>query len=284
MFPMARRLPFALLACLCACTGGMGHRSMASLLGEMPLPAGTTRVRVEIENGSLDVRVGDAGKIGFRGQVRRAADTPEQLAAFEAQGAELRGASDPASPSTFVVKGPSRPQGQLIGVLAVEAILTIPDGIEVTLAVSGSGNLAVEKRSAALDLQCGRGDVRCKHTAGLAKVRTGRGNVILDDHSGDVDVDIGVGDMQIFVREPQKKVLLATGMGNVQCILPPDSQFRVDARTQTGKLANGFGLPIEKDGYRAWTVGQRGDGRTEVAMRSGKGHLSLSHKQFELPR
>jgi hypothetical protein len=28
-------------------------------------------------------------------------------------------------------------------------------------------------------------------------------------------------------------------------------------------------------------VGQRGDGRTELVMRSGKGHLSLSHKTFE---
>lgn len=262
----------------------MGHRSLVSLLGEMPLPPVTTQVRVEIENGSLEVRTGEAGKLGFRGQVRRAADTPEQLLAFEAQGAELRGASDPAAPTTFVVKGPSRPAGEAIGVLAVEAILTIPDGIAVTLLVTGSGNLAVEGRSAALDLRCGRGDVRCKRTVGPAKVRTGRGNVILDDHSGDVDVDVGVGDMQVFVREPQKQILLATGMGNVQCIIPPDSQFRVDARTQTGKLANGFGLPIEKDGYRAWTVGQRGDGRTELAMRSGKGHLSLSHKQFEMPR
>ncbi len=278
---MARHLPLVLLACLSACTGGMGHRSMATLLGELPLPAGTTKVRVEIENGSLEVRVGDAGKLGFRGQVRRAADTPEQLAAFEAVGAELKGESDPAAPGTFVVRGPVRPQGQAIGVLAVEAILQIPDGIEVTLAVSGSGNLAVDTRSAAIDVQCARGDVRCKRTRGAAKVRTGRGNVILDDHSGDLDVEIGVGDMQIFVREPQSKLVLVTGMGNVQCLLPPDSQFRVDARTQTGKAANGFGMPIEKDGFRAAMVGQRGDGRTELVMRSGKGHLSLSHKTFD---
>ena len=62
------------------------------------------------------------------------------------------------------------------------------------------------------------------------------------------------------------------------------AQFRADARTQTGKLANGFGMPIEKDGYRATMVGQRGDGRTELVMRSGKGHLSLSHKTFDTQR
>jgi hypothetical protein len=28
-------------------------------------------------------------------------------------------------------------------------------------------------------------------------------------------------------------------------------------------------------------VGQRGDGRTELVMHSGKGHLSLSHKVFD---
>jgi hypothetical protein len=262
----------------------MEHRSMATLLGELPIPAGTTRIRVEIENGSLDVRVGEPGSVRYRGQVRRAADTKEQLAAFEAVGAELRAEQDPKDPATLVIRGPSRPAGEQIGVLAIESILEIPDGIGVILAVTGSGNLAVNTRSAPVDLRCGRGDVRCKGTTAGAIVRTGRGNVILDDHSGDADVEIGVGDMQVFVREPKQRVVLVTGMGNVQCILPPEAQFRADARTQTGKLANGFGMPIEKDGYRATMVDQRGDGRTELVMRSGKGHLSLSHKTFDTPR
>ncbi len=262
----------------------MEHRSVATLQGELPIPAGTTQIRVEIENGSLDVRVGEPGSVRYRGQVRRAGDTKEQLAAFEAVGAELRAEQDPKDPATLVIRGPSRPAGEQIGVLAIESILEIPDGIGVTLAVTGSGNLAVNTRSAPVDLRCGRGDVRCKGTAAGAIVRTGRGNVILDDHSGDADVEIGVGDMQVFVREPKQRVVLVTGMGNVQCILPPEAQFRADARTQTGKLANGFGMPIEKDGYRATMVGQRGDGRTELVMRSGKGHLSLSHKTFDTPR
>ena len=278
--PMARHLAVALLALFTACTGGLGHRSMAPMQGELVIPAGVTQVRVEIQNGSIEVNQGKVGAVGYRGQVRRAADTAEQLQRFEGQGTELVAAESPSA-DTLVLRGPSRPQGADMGVLAVELILEVPEGLAVSLIVSGSGNLSINDRSAAIELDCGRGDLRMKRTRGTAKLHSGRGNIIADDHSGDLDVNLDVGDMQVFVREPAARVRLVTGMGNVQCLVPPATQFRVEARTQTGKLANGFGLAMEREGFSSWMVGQRGDGRTELVMHSGKGHLSLSHKTFD---
>ena len=263
-----------------ACSGGLGHRKVATISGEQAIPQGVTRVEIEFENGSVEVRRGAPQKAAFRGQIRRAADTEAALAQLEATGSDLTFAVDPAAPDLWRITGPERPKGDL-GVLAVEVQIDLPGELAVSVRVRGSGNLTIDGRDAPIGLDCGRGDLRLEQTRGAAKLHTGRGNVIADDHSGDLDVLADVGDMQIFVREPGTRLRLVTGMGNLQCLLPPDAPFRVEARTQTGKLANGFGLPMERDGFSAWMIGQRGDGRTELVMHSGKGHLSLSHKVFD---
>lgn len=263
------------------CSGGLGHRSVEPLLGERPIPAGVARVEVEFDNGSVEVRKGAPQALSFRGQIRRAADTADALQQLLSTGSELTFAVDAATPDLLRITGPKLPPGTELGVLAVELQIDLPPELAVAVRVRGSGNLTIDGRDAAVELDCGRGDLRLEQTRGSARMHTGRGNVIADDHSGDLDVSADVGDMQIFVRQPGKKLRLVTGMGNLQCLLPPDAPFRVEARTQTGKLANGFGFPMERDGYSAWMVGQRGDGRTELVMHSGKGHLSLSHKVFD---
>lgn len=264
-----------------ACSGGLGHRTVTTISGEQAIPQGVARVELEFENGSVEVRRGAPQKAAFRGQIRRAADTAEGLAQLATTGSELTFAVDPAKPEVWRITGPERPKGADLGVLAVEVQIDLPAELAVSVRVRGSGNLTIDGREAPIVLDCGRGDLRLEQTRGAAKLHTGRGNVIADDHSGDLDVLADVGDMQIFVREPGTRLRLVTGMGNLQCLLPPDAPFRVEARTQTGKLANGFGLPMERDGFSAWMIGQRGDGRTELVMHSGKGHLSLSHKVFD---
>ena len=74
---------------------------------------------------------------------------------------------------------------------------------------------------------------------------------------------------------------LVTGQGNVQCLVPTTSGFRVDARAETGKVANGFGLASERQGYTSTFTGARGDGATNIVLRTSSGHLSLSHKDWQ---
>jgi hypothetical protein len=132
-----------------------------------------------------------------------------------------------------------------------------------------------------LHLTTQRGDLSLLRCSGPAQLKTGRGNTLVSDHCGDIDVEAMVGDMQVFVREPGKRIKLVTGEGNVQCLVPPDTGFRLDARTTTGKVANGFGVPLERVEYTSSMVGERGDARTSIVMRAETGHLSLSHKRFE---
>jgi hypothetical protein len=152
----------------------------------------------------------------------------------------------------------------------------------VAVAVTGSGHLEVEDRDARVDLTTRHGDLRLTRCHGPARIHTGRGMTIVYDHRGDLDVESLVGDMQVFVREPGRLLRLVSGLGNVQCLVPRDAHFRLDARTERGRVANGFGIARQRlEGEGAAMVGERGDGHTEIVMRAGAGFLSLSNKTFE---
>lgn len=278
---MNRCLQWIAVASLAACSGGLAERSVVPIQGQLPWPDGLLRLRVELGDGRVEVVAGAAQGIRFRGAVRRAADTVDELRRFEAAGTELTLTADPAATGTFVLRGPVRPEDLRGGVLATELLLDLPPDLPLRVEIAGSGGFVAEHRTADTAFLANRGDVRLLHCVGAALLHTGHGTIIVDDHSGDLDVETGVGDMQVFVRRPGTRLRLVNGLGNVQCYVPPDVGFRVDARAQTGKIANGFGLPVEKPAsYSATMVGQRGDGRTEIVLRTGTGHLSLSHKTF----
>jgi hypothetical protein len=282
-----RRALWILAMAPAACTGGLGHRSVARMAGELPLDQGVRAVRIEIENGTVEVRPGAAG-LRYVGVVKRAADSAAELARFEARGDRLSLQPDEASPGTWVVRGPTRPPDASSGVLGVEVALTLPAHLPLEVRIrdrahGGSGHVVVEDRTAPVTVDTQRGDVRVMRCSGAARVHSGRGNIIVYEHVGDVDVDVATGDMQVFVAEPGRRLRLVTGMGNVQCLVPPTTGFAVDARVEMGKIANGFGLPVERLGEKnrsAKMVGARGDGATEVVLHAGRGHLSLSHKVF----
>src|SRR5262245_3750510 len=83
-FQMRRscQLPVALLAgtaLLAGCTGGLGERSVVPIEGTLAIPAAARELHIELENGRVEVRSGPDGEIRFRGTVRRAADTVDEL-------------------------------------------------------------------------------------------------------------------------------------------------------------------------------------------------------------
>ena len=274
-----------LASCILAgCTGGLGDRSVVPIKGTLPIPAAAQALHIELENGRVEVRSGPDGEIRFRGTVRRAADTVEELRQFEARGTDLKLAPDPAAKDTWILTGPTRPPevDPRIGLLAVELALELPPKLALQVRIKGSGGLLIEDRTAATDVETRRGDVQVTRCTGAARVVTNYGTVIVYEHRGDLRVETGIGEMQVFVREPGKQLRLINGAGNIQCYVPETATFHVDARAETGKIANGFGFPIEHPSpYSATMVGRRGDERTEIVLRTGTGHLSLSHKSFD---
>ncbi|MGE3173655.1 MAG: hypothetical protein AB7O97_13610 [Planctomycetota bacterium] len=275
-------LALAAAACLASCSGRLGHRSVRPTGGSLPLPAGLQVLRIEIQNGRLEVRPGGRDAVAYEGHIRCGADTAEDLQRFEARGAELRLEADPAAPGTWVLRGPTRPPELMSGVLGVEVRVTAPRDLPLEVRIEGSCDIDVADREAPTSIETRRGDVKCMACHGATRVRVGTGVLIVNDHRGDLDIETRMGQMQVFVREPGELLRLVSGNGDVQCIIPPSTGFRVDARAETGKVHTSFGLPVDRvTAYSAVMTGQRGDGRTEIVLRTGSGHLSLSHKTFD---
>lgn len=257
------------------------HRSVQEFQGDLAIPAGTRTVRFAIDNGTIGVRSQTEAKVSYAGGARREGGDATALLAVEKVELTLVGASDPKDPSVFVVRAPEVPAG-VDGMLAVELGIRLPADLAIEVDIAHNGHVSAGDRTGAITVDTGRGDLRFEQCRCALKAKTGRGNVIAYDHRGDIDLTTGVGDMQVFVPAPAATIRLFTGEGTIQCFLPPLAGFRVDARAEVGKCGSSFGLPVEHpDAYSAVMAGTHGNGATEVLMRTGKGHLALTEKNFE---
>jgi hypothetical protein len=264
-----------------ACGGSLGHRSTIETSGSAAVVATVKRVRIELDNGTLGIDQRDERSVQWAGGVRRAADTAEGLKALEAVSPDFQVVADPSAPDTLVLRGPQLPTGAT-GLLGVEMGIHLPADLELEVRVTSSGHLTIMNRRAALRLDTGRGDLRVERCTGALRAKTGRGHVILQEHRGDVDVHAMVGDMQVFVREPGAQLRLVTGQGTIQCYIPSETPFDLDARAEVGRIGTTFGLPVQTVGdYGAAVVGKQGAGSTKLVLRTGSGHLSLQSRRFE---
>lgn len=259
------------------CGGALSQRSIQELAGRLPIGQGVAKVRVELEDGSIEVDSGSERAIVYRGGVRRAADTAEELARLQHVPVELTAAPDPADPTILIVRGPERVAGST-GVFAYELRLTLPPELALVVKVHNNGAITVAHRAAATEVETGRGDLRFPSCSGGLRGKTGNGSVIAFDHRGDLDLRTKVGDMQALVAEPGDSIRLVTGQGTIQCIVPAELDFEVDARAEIGRAgAKGFGLTSEQVGeFGAVLTGVRGTGRTKIVLRTGSGHISLA--------
>jgi hypothetical protein len=266
---------------LAACGAGQSHRSTANVKGSQPILAGIQRIRIEVENGTVGVAPGAERVVRWAGGVRRAADSAAELAVLETLGGDLVPVVNPAEPDLLLLRGPRLPDGAN-GLLGFELGVHVPADLPLELVVLGSGHLTASARQAPTRATTGRGDLRFEGCAGGVTAKTGRGHVIAFEHRGDIDIHTMVGDMQVFVREPGSRIRLVTGRGNVQCHVPPEAGFVLDARAESGVCHNGFGLTTEKVGaYGGVMVGRQGAGDTKVVLRTAEGHLSMTKKLFE---
>lgn len=237
---------------------------------------GITRVRLEVENGTIGIDSGAEGVVRYAGGVRRAADTATELATLEQVPLRLEGTVDPNDPHTLIVRAPGRPAEVPGGVLAFELGIHVPATVSLDVAVAANGHVTIANRKAPTTVDTKRGDLRFERCAGGVRARTGRGMVIAFGHHGDLDVQTLAGDMQAFVEETGSSIRLVTGQGTVQCHVPQAIEFDLDARAEVGKIGNGFGLAASTvSDFGAVLTGVRGSARTKVVLRTGKGHLSI---------
>lgn len=274
-----RRAPVVvLLGLAAACSGALGHRSVAELASDLPIGPAVRRIRIVVPDGPIGIDHGDARTVQIRGGVRRAADSAEDLAALERIPLAFTAATDPEDPSLLVVRAPERGPSDPIGVFAFELGIRVPAELPLEVQIAGNSSVVIANRRAPTAVTLGRGDLRFENCHGGIDARTGRGQVLAFGCRGDVDLHTKVGHMQAWIDEPGRQLRLVTGQGTIQCFVPAELGFELDARAETGEVhASAFGLEEERVGrFGAVMTGQRGDGHTRIVLRTGSGHLSLS--------
>jgi len=272
----------ALVAIAVAVAGGLAgcaHRATDEVAGALAVPQGVLRVRVELQNGTVDIApLADgaaADNMTFLGGVRMDAADDQQLAQLVALDHGLKASLDAEDPSLLVVRGPELPDG-VQGMIAYEGNIRVPAAMPLEVVISSNGHVTLVGRQASTVVRTRRGDLRFDGCSGDVKATTGQGNVIAYDHRGSLDVRSQGGDMQAFVVEPGPVLTLSTGKGTVQCHVPEGISCRVDARAETGRIGNDFELEVTKpSAYSAAMTGRLGDGASKVVLRTAAGHIAM---------
>ncbi len=241
---------------------GCAHRATDEVEGALPLPDGVAKIRIELQNAPA------------RG-IRMDAASDEQLASLVSLEHGLTATLDPEDPALLVVRGPELPAG-VQGMIAYEGNVRVPADLPLEVVVTGNGHVTLVGRMAESVVRTRRGDLRFDGCSGDVQATTGQGNVIAYDHRGGLDVRSQGGDMQVFVVEPGAELTLSTGKGTVQCHVPPEIGYRVDARAETGRIGNDFELEVTKPAaYSAAMTGVVGDGACKVVLRTAAGHIAM---------
>ncbi len=258
---------------------GCAHRATDEVEGALPLPDGVAKIRIELQNATVDVApLADPASgraLTFLGGIRMDAASDEQLASLVSLEHGLTATLDPEDPALLVVRGPELPAG-VQGMIAYEGNVRVPADLPLEVVVTGNGHVTLVGRMAESVVRTRRGDLRFDGCSGDVQATTGQGNVIAYDHRGGLDVRSQGGDMQVFVVEPGAELTLSTGKGTVQCHVPPEIGYRVDARAETGRIGNDFELEVTKPAaYSAAMTGVVGDGACKVVLRTAAGHIAM---------
>lgn len=269
---------FALpIACtlLAACSGKLGHVVEETVSSEIAVAPEITGIRAEVQDGSLTFVPIPARVIRIAGRCQKRADTEAQLELLKEVPAAVEVAEEGA---ILVLRAPATPPeaDPMQTLIANQLVLELPPGLSLEVVATRRGHLSVKGWQAPVRLDSAHGDLELGDCQAGATLRTGSGRTLVYGHGGDLDVQARSGAIWAWIDDPGSVVRLVTGSGGIQCKIPPDRAFRADARTERGKVTNGFGLPERRlERYGAAIEGAVGEGGTDVVIRSGAGRISL---------
>ena len=283
--PWLVALPLVVIAAILL-WGARTYSVQAEIDGEFPLPPGTETVRVIMDVGTVDARIGEAGKVKYAGrtlQVVGSSELLEKLGGYEFD--LIREAS--SDPKVLVLRVPPLPEGftplppiegQPAGTAPklfrqIDVILYLsPDvGLEI---VARQSNIRVDTRQAATRVENGSGSVLVMHTTGDLFVRSGDGKLIINQHRGPMDVECR-GKSHVSVSELVGPIRIDNALGELDLTLPKHASFDLDAFSETGKVVNAFGLEPQDEGRGTRVRGKVGAGEQRVELVNRQGTLTL---------
>jgi len=141
----------------------------------------------------------------------------------------------------------------------------------------GSGDIRIARARLAVSAESGRGDVDLTETTGPVTVKAGCGDVSLRDIGGNIDASVGHGD--ITLESPVgagAEWALKAGSGDVELLLPRDSQFRLCAVSVSGDIETDFDLESLGRIGRKKVEGQVGEDKSAgINVTTGHGDITI---------
>lgn len=234
--------------------------------------AGRIKMDPPIEVAADLVRIGDLGKYGFGHWpfgpsvvfdflIRAPAETEARLDSGSGE-QQVRG-----------LKGPIKAEA---GSGDVE-VADIEADVDVDI---GSGDITLARVGGKVKVDAGSGDIELTEIAGRAEVDVGSGDVLLNEMGGDVEVEAGSGDIILeSAIGANASWTLETGSGDVRLLLPPDSQFKLQAKTNSGEFETD--VPLELSGKIGKSVeGKVGENPTAaVRINTSSGDIRIKIKE-----
>lgn len=178
--------------------------------------------------------------------------------------------------------------------ISIDYEITAPASVALNLR-SGSGDLRVENLGRFLAASSGSGSVRAHGIKGPADLRTGSGDIELDDDgAGDIKASTGSGSIRIRgfsgglnLRtgsgdiEAQGHLASAarvvTGSGTVRLTLPQDARFNLEASTGSGSIRVHFpNAPQQNDESRHHLTGAINGGGPVLETHTGSGDIDVN--------
>jgi DUF4097 and DUF4098 domain-containing protein YvlB len=140
---------------------------------------------------------------------------------------------------------------------------------------SKHGDFSVSALPGTLELDSG--DLHIDNSPGAVNVTTQKSDVTIEDVSGSIDVDDKDGDVEVrFAQEPRQPVNISNGSGDVAVTLPAQSNFQIDAESDSGDINSEFsGIATRKDDDRSMLAGQAGNHGPLIRIRTTYGDINL---------
>jgi len=144
---------------------------------------------------------------------------------------------------------------------------------------TGDGSITLEGAKGEIHLHTGDGHVEARDLDGRVNASSGDGHIAI---SGRLDaLDIKTGDGSINARvQPGSKVAsswsIRTGDGSVDVVLPPDLQANIDASTNDGHISLGIPLTVEGTFKNSEIHGKMNGGGQSLTVHTGDGSIRLS--------
>ena len=143
-------------------------------------------------------------------------------------------------------------------------------------ASTGSGSVRAHKLNGPADLRSGSGDLELEETAGAdVKAQTGSGSVRVHGFNGSFNVRTGSGDIEGDGHLAGMSTL-SSGSGSVRLHLTPDSRFHLDASTGSGSIRLHMPGTEETDSSRHHLTSVVNGGGPPVTVHTGSGDIEFN--------